>query len=80
MAAFVGDECRGIAQVKTIGNSQTIYVMTINGSLGANERITLKYSSSRAQKLYQASASIPFEVGKQIGTEYAPTAIQFTQQ
>ena len=80
MAAFVGDECRGIAQVKTIGNSQTIYVMTINGSLGANERITLKYYSSRAQKLYQASASIQFEGGKQIGTEYAPTAIQFTQQ
>ena len=80
MAAFVGNECRGVAQVKTVGTSQTIYVMTINGSIGASEKITLKYYSSRAQKLYESQVAITFEAGKQVGTEYAPTAIQFSQQ
>ena len=80
MAAFVGNECRGVAQVKSNATGQAIFLFTINGSIDGNEQVSLKLYSSTTQKLYEANVTFAFEPGAEYGTEASPRSIEFVQK
>lgn len=80
MAAFVGNECRGVAQVKSNATGQAIFLFTINGSIDGNEQVSLKLYSSTTQKLYETNVTFAFEPGAEYGTEASPRSIEFVQK
>ena len=72
MAAFVGAECRGMAKAEQAENGEYVFRMEINGSMGAEEAVTLKYYSTRNKYLYQAPSVFTFASGASYGTASEP--------
>jgi hypothetical protein len=72
MAAFVGTECRGMAKAEQAENGEYVFRMEINGSMGAEESVTLKYYSTRNKYLYQAPSVFTFASGASYGTVSEP--------
>lgn len=72
MAAFVGTECRGMAKAEQAENGEYVFRMEINGSMGAEEPVTLKYYSTRNKYLYQAPSVFTFASGASYGTVSEP--------
>lgn len=72
MAAFVGAECRGMAKAEQTENGEYVFRMEINGSMGAEEPVTLKYYAARNKYLYQAVAAFTFADGTSYGTTGEP--------
>ena len=72
MAAFVGTECRGMAKAEQAENGEYVFRMEINGSMGAEEAVTLKYYSTRNKYLYQAPSVFTFASGVSYGTVSEP--------
>ena len=77
MAAFVGTECRGMAKVEQAENGEYVFRMEINGSMGAEEAVTLKYYSTRNKYLYQAPSVFTFASGASYGTVSEPRVPSF---
>lgn len=77
MAAFVGDECRGVAKAELAEGGKYIFRMEINGSMGMEEAVTLKYYSTRNSYLYQATAAFTFAGGSSYGTAAEPSIPAF---
>ena len=72
MAAFVGAECRGMAKAEQTENGEYVFRMEINGSMGAEEPVTLKYYAARNKYLYQAVSAFTFADGTSYGTTSEP--------
>ena len=72
MAAFVGAECRGMAKAEQAENGEYVFRMEINGSMGAEEPVTLKYYAARNKYLYQAVSAFTFADGTSYGTAGEP--------
>ena len=72
MAAFVGTECRGTAKAEQTENGEYVFRMEINGSMGTEETVTLKYYSTRNAYLYQAASAFKFANGESYGTTGEP--------
>ena len=51
--------------------------MEINGSMGMEEAVTLKYYSTRNSYLYQATAAFTFAGGSSYGTAAEPSIPAF---
>lgn len=77
MAAFVGTECRGMAKAEQAENGEYVFRMEINGSMGAEEPVTLKYYSTRNKYLYQAPSVFTFADGESYGTVSEPGVPSF---
>lgn len=77
MAAFVGTECRGMAKAEQAENGEYVFRMEINGSMGAEEPVTLKYYSTRNKYLYQAPSVFTFASGASYGTVSEPRVPSF---
>ena len=77
MAAFVGTECRGMAKAEQAENGEYVFRMEINGSMGAEEPVTLKYYSTRNKYLYQAPSVFTFASGASYGTMSEPRVPSF---
>lgn len=77
MAAFVGTECRGMAKAEQAENGEYVFRMEINGSMGAEEPVTLKYYSTRNKYLYQAPSVFTFANGASYGTVSEPRIPSF---
>lgn len=77
MAAFVGAECRGMAKAEQTENGEYVFRMEINGSMGAEEAVTLKYYSTRNKYLYQAPSVFTFASGVSYGTVSEPRVPSF---
>ena len=54
-----------------------IFRMEINGSMGMEEAVTLKYYSTRNSYLYQATAAFMFAGGSSYGTAAEPSIPAF---
>lgn len=67
LAAFVGDECRGVGEAVTVG-TQKVYVILIKGTGSEQERISFKYYSSKNAYMYETSAFLNFEVDTRYGS------------
>ncbi|MGN0214765.1 MAG: hypothetical protein ACI4AH_08180 [Muribaculaceae bacterium] len=79
IAAFVGNECRGVGQAKTTESGQLYFMININGSIDGNDVVTLKYYSSVKKQLYVSNVSITFANGSEYGTTFAPIAVEFSR-
>lgn len=77
MAAFVGTECRGMAKAKQTENGEYVFRMEINGSMGSEEAVTLKYYSGRNKYFYQAVSAFTFANGESYGTAGEPRVPSF---
>lgn len=72
MAAFVGNECRGVAKAEPTDNGSYVFKMEINGSMGVEEAVTLKYYSTKNSYLYLADKAFSFVGGSSYGTAVEP--------
>jgi len=70
MAAFVGEECRGLAYLV-----DNIYYLLIKGSPGEQPQISIRYYSSRNQYMYTTDAIITFEADGVYGTTDNPVTL-----
>ncbi|MGB0869346.1 MAG: gliding motility-associated C-terminal domain-containing protein [Flavobacteriales bacterium] len=73
LAAFVGDECRGVAQTGISGfplTQMTIYSNSING-----EDITFKYYDAQNDVVYNLSHELPFTGDNIIGSPSNPEIV-----
>lgn len=72
VAAFVGDECRGVATSLVTADGTRVYCMDIKGSLTNDERVKVKYYSSKRSYLYEMEGTFRFVADTEYGTEEAP--------
>ena len=75
VAAFVGDECRGVAKVQTVGNTQYGYIR-IRSNEAEGETVTFKVFDIDKQKETDVEdVSIPFRTDATIGLPSSPLAL-----
>lgn len=71
LAAFVGNECRGVAK-NVEKDGEVLFQITVNGSISNDEKITVKYYASNTSYLYAVPTPISFVHGSQYGTLESP--------
>ena len=70
VAAFVGDECRGIGEL--IDNA---FFVTIKGTPEEDSKVFFQYYSTRNQYMYKTDATLSFEQDVIYGTADAPEVL-----
>lgn len=75
VAAFVGDDCRGIGKMETTEEGQVIFSMEIIGANTTDQILHFKYYSARNSYLYEDATDVPFEVFSQYGTAEEPIVL-----
>lgn len=75
MAAFVGDECRGVA-VGDLFEGKLIFEMDILGTLGVQEQFTLRYYHKQNKYLFTCPRPFDFVAGGVLGTRYVSQGIE----
>ncbi|MGM9847297.1 MAG: hypothetical protein ACI31F_05040 [Muribaculaceae bacterium] len=70
LAAFCGDECRGVAQGKMLTDGSIGFQMEIIGSFDEHEQIILKYYCAKTSYMYHSAASFAFDGENSIGSAY----------
>ena len=75
LAAFVGDECRGVCTGR-INGGQLQFPMEIRGTLGINETFTLRLYTYVNGYLFNCPKSFAFQAGGQLGTDEEPQGIE----
>lgn len=75
MAAFVGDECRGVAKVQHAEDGSYVFSLEINGSLDVTEKVVLKYYSAKNSYLYTMPSGFTFEAGGSYGSLSQPKVL-----
>lgn len=63
LAAFTGEECRGVAN--KVGN---LYYIMINGTEEEVSQIHFRFYSAATQYLYRTNTAIPFRANEMLGT------------
>lgn len=76
VAAFVGDECRGIATRDSQGGYNWLW-MFVRSNSASGEKITFKVYDKTTQQVKRIAETVEFASDGQIGTASSPTA--FTQ-
>lgn len=72
MAAFVGDECRGIGKWIKIGPTSSAFFILIHGTASEQKKLNFKYYSSKNRYLYTTSDFLDFKVDTNFGTADKP--------
>ena len=72
VAAFVGNECRGVGQLDSNTGS---YKMQIKGVQGTSEKVRFQYYSANNQYLYTTDAFLDFKADGYYGTDAAPAVL-----
>lgn len=73
LAAFVGDECVGVAQCDDLGR----FFLFIHAPSQPYGQITLRYYSNKLHNIFNTDTSFPFVNGGQQGTAAEPLQIPF---
>lgn len=71
LAAFAGEDCRGVAVPETADNGTAIYTVTVIGNPETKD-ITFRYYSARNAYMYQSTTPLTFEAEKVYGTKDNP--------
>ena len=71
VAAFVGDECRGVAEVNNQGGSSRLYIR-IRSNSTSGEKITFKLFDKTEGKPKRIAETINFESNGQVGMPSSP--------
>ena len=80
MAAFVGSECRGIAQVVSNANHESVYELSINGSLTGSEYVKIRFYNTQTKRLYESTTGFNFAEGKEYGALNTPVTMEFAEE
>ena len=80
MAAFVGSECRGIAQVVSNANHESVYELNINGSLTGSEYVKIRFYNTQTKRLYESTTGFNFAEGKEYGALNTPVTMEFAEE
>ena len=79
MAAFIGNECRGIAQVVTVDGVKLFFIQ-VKAPSNESGNVEFRYFSSRSGRIYKSPASdVPYVINKVYGTADAPAYPNFLQ-
>lgn len=70
LAAFIGDECRGVAT-----HVDNLYYLLIKGAAHEQSKVYFKYYSSKNKYLYKSTNSETFEIDKVYGTADDPKVL-----
>lgn len=73
MAAFIGEECRGVAQF-----INGAYYLLIKGSAEEQAQVSIRYYSARNQYMYTTGAFVTFEADAVHGTADKPVTLPLT--
>ncbi len=79
IAAFYGDECRGVVEVKTIGNHSYGY-LRIRSNKAEGERITFQVFDTQTEKIAKSDNTIDFKAQDAIGKPSSPLVIKAKNQ
>ena len=71
LAAFIGDECRGISTVDNIG-SELFYFIGIKGDDGESRPVELRYYCARLSRLFTAAELLDFVADGRYGSPSSP--------
>ena len=74
VAAFVGDECRGIAEVRTQGGYTWLYIR-VRSNAASGEKVTFKIYDKTAGKVYNAFETVAFTSNGQEGMPSSPATL-----
>ena len=74
VAAFVGDECRGIAEVRTQGGYTWLY-LRVRSNAASGEKVTFKIYDKTAGKVYNAFETVAFTSNGQEGMPSSPATL-----
>ena len=74
LAAFVGDECRGVGQLVEV-NQKNVYFVLIKGNGSEQDKIKFQYFSARNSYLYTTQKFLKFEVDTRFGSADAPEVL-----
>ena len=74
LAAFIGDECRGVGDVVKVETKELYFVM-IRGLADEQSKITFKYYQAKTGYLYQTSTDLTFLVDAVYGTAGNPKVL-----
>lgn len=74
LAAFVGDECRGVAKAERY-DGRLIFDMNVRGTLGVPEQFVLKYYHVANRYMFTCGKVFDFEAGGEIGSRNQPMGI-----
>lgn len=76
LAAFVGDECRGVAKASFVESyDQYMYFLTVFSNTFSGEDLVFKCYRASEGKVLEGFAGTQFEDGENIGTANAPVKI-----
>lgn len=78
IAAFVGDECRGIAEVKSTtkdGQTYTWLYFRVRSNVASGEKVTFKAYDKSHGKTLQIEESIDFVSQGQVGLPSSPSTL-----
>ena len=78
LAAFVGDECRGVGVVVEV-NNQNLFFVLIQGLPEESGNITFKYYSTKTSYMFEAKPALNFHVDAVYGTAANPQVITLEQ-
>lgn len=74
IAAFVGDECRGIAEVKSQGGYTWLY-LRVRSNAASGETVTFKIYDAAASKAFNAVETVDFTSSGQEGMPSSPITL-----
>lgn len=77
VAAFIGEECRGISEYIDRGNLPPVFYLMIKGAADESRQITLKYYNTKSAYMYVTPAFLNFEVDANYGTVDSPASPTF---
>ncbi len=79
MAAFIGDECRGVAQTVR-SNGARLFFLHVKAPSSENGNVELRYYSAAARRIYTSvAADVKYEIDKIYGTADNPAYPDFEQ-
>ncbi len=77
LAAFVGDDCRGVGAIVKRGMLPSVFYILIKGSAAEESKIKFKYYNASNSYMYATDDFLDFEVDNNYGTVDDPAKPDF---
>jgi hypothetical protein len=78
LAAFVGDQCRGVGVLEKVNNGNLFFVM-IHGQPDETGKVKFRYYSSKTSYMYESNDAINFLIDAIYGTAQNPKTLELLQ-
>ena len=80
LAAFIGTECRGVAEQIEGADGETLYLLQVKADQSEVREVEFRYYSARKQEIFIASERVPFEADITMGSVDTPTEMTWNSQ